>query len=303
MRRPARSLAALASAALALALAGCSTDQPTDDDGRLVLSPPRDGAGHTHAPGEGDVQPIGDGTSDSAGGYRMVDVALPGSADGPGDVTFRILGPDGEPVTEYLEEQTRLLHLYVVRDDLAVFRHLHPTLETDGRDAGTWTARVDLGEPGDYRVLAEFQPAGAGAAVALGADATVPGDWSPAPVAASDDGDDGDGGADDGVVRVVPEAAGEVGPDGRISLLVSDLDGRPLTLGSYLGTFAHLTGFALDDDGFVHVHPYGQPEQTADGTRLVFHTAFDAAGDFRFFVQVRVDGFLRTVPVTIAVTD
>lgn len=303
-RRP-HSLRRASTAAALLALvgvplvAGCSEDEPAADPDRLVLTPAEDGAGHTHAPGESDAQPIGDGTTTAAGGYRMVEMTLPRRADGPGDVTFRILDRAGAPVTDYVEDQTKLLHLYVVSSDYAVFRHLHPTLSEDG----TWTARADLGAPGSYRVLAEFHPSGSDRPVALGAEGEVAGGRSGAagpsarPVSAGAT-------ADDGVVQVAAEGPGAVDPDGRLSLLVTDREGRPLELGSYLGSFAHLTGFLLTDGGgggFVHVHPYGAPELTEDGTRLVFHTSFDTAGRYRFFVQVRVDGLVHTVPVTVEV--
>lgn len=304
VRRP-RSLRGATGATALVALltvplvAGCSEDEPVADPDRLVLTPAEDGAGHTHAPGESDAQPIGDGTTAAAGGYRMVDVTLPRRADGPGDISFRILDRAGAPVTDYVEEQTKLLHLYVVRSDYAVFRHLHPTLAADG----TWTVRADLGAPGSYRVLAEFHPTGSDRPVALGAEGSVAGGGaatsgpSARPVSAGAT-------ADDGVVRVAAEGPGAVDPDGRLSLLVTDREGRPLELGSYLGSFAHLTGFHLAErggGGFVHVHPYGAPELTDDGTRLVFHTSFDTAGSYRFFVQVRVEGLVHTVPVTVEV--
>ncbi|WP_141012762.1 hypothetical protein [Nocardioides sambongensis] len=230
---------------------------------------------------------------------------MPTRTDGPGEVSFRILDRTGEPVTDYTEEQTKLLHLYVVRDDLAVFRHLHPVQDAEG----TWRVRADLGSPGDYRVLAEFVPTEAGRPVALGADATVPGRPRTFP---ADDGEPGTG--DDGVVRATVEGSAEVGDDGRLRILISDLSGAPLQLGSYLGTSAHLTGFPLEgtvtggtgtggtgEGGFVHVHPYGEPETVEDGTRLTFHTTFSAPGAYRFFVQTRVEGFLHTVPVVVEV--
>ena len=55
-------------------------------------------------------------------------------------------------MTEYLVEQTKDLHLNVVRADLGVLRHLHPTMADDG----TWTAPVSLPGVGAYRVIAEF---------------------------------------------------------------------------------------------------------------------------------------------------
>lgn len=145
-------VAAGAAALLALApvLAGCgSDDTPSTDGDRIVLTPAKDGGKGVTPIGN----PIGDGTTAQVRGYRMADVRLP-AADGPGEVSFRILDRSGRPLTTYTEEQTKLLHLYVVRDDLAEFRHLHPVLGDDG----TWRGQVDLGAPGRWRVVAELIP-------------------------------------------------------------------------------------------------------------------------------------------------
>lgn len=281
--------AVAAALAACLLLAGCSDDEPKRDDDVIVLSPPSSGAnGHTHGPGAEAETVVGDGTSPSAGGYSLVDVHLPRTSGRPGDLTFRVEDRQGRPVREYVEEQTKLLHLYVVRSDLEDFRHLHPVL---GRD-GTWTARVALGGPGPYRVLAEFTPGRdpEGGHVVLGRTARLPGLFQPVPPA-------GGPVADDGVVRVAVDEPVESGPDGRMRITVDDGNGREVALGTYLGSYAHVTGFDVDTGAFVHVHPYGEPETTDDRTRLTFHTSFDP-GRYRFFVQVRVDGFLHTVPVT-----
>lgn len=290
------SAAGAAAALLALSvLAGCSAE-PTGDADRIVLNPvmgPGAGADHTHAPGQEHAATvsIGDGTTARAGGYRMADVTLP-AVGRPGDVTFRILDGSGAAVTEYVEEQTKLLHLYVVREDLGGFRHLHPTLDDDG----TWRARADLATGGRWRVVAEFTPGGSAAPILLGATLDVAGKDEPADVPRRTDAMTGD----DGVVRVRLLDAGEVSANGRLRLAVTTLDDESLTLGSYLGAAAHLTGFALpvDDGSVVHVHPYGAPEVTDAGTVLTFHTTFTEPGAYRMFVQVRVDGLLHQVAVT-----
>lgn len=295
MRRR-RIASATAGLALVAALGACSEDEPASGDpDRVVLSPPSEGADHTHAPGQehGADGPVGDGTTPAAGGYRMTDVRLP-SRDGPGEVAFRIVDEAGAPLTEYVEEQTKLLHLYVVRADLSAFRHLHPELDDDG----TWRTRADLGSPGTWRVVAEFTPAGAERQVLLGSSVRVPGRGETVAVPRGEGADVGD----DGVVRV--RVAGDAAPggDGRLQLVVSTLDDEPLPLGSYLGAAAHLTGFALEGGQVVHLHPYGAPEQSEDGTVLTFHTTFTEPGDYRLFLQVRVEGLLHTVPVTVSVS-
>ena len=155
-------------------------------------------------------------------------------------------------------EQTKRLHLYVVRNDLQDFRHLHPVLGKDG----TWRTRVALAGPGSYRVLTEFTPGtdADNGHLVLGRNEVLPGSWQAV---------EPNGGpvANDGVVRVAVDDPIASGPDGRMRITVDDGSG-PVTLGSYLGSYAHVTGFHIKTGAFVHVHPYGEPETTDDGTRL-----------------------------------
>lgn len=277
-----RTTLAAAVAALLLA-AGCSSDPdpsvPTDPD-RVVLSPPDpDAPAHTHE------TVIGDGTTADAGGFSLTALTFPERV-GLGELSFRIEDSSGAPVTDYVEEQTKLLHLYVVRDDLQDFRHLHPTLADDG----TWTAAVDLADPGRYRVITEFVPADdpGGSHVVLAQRALVAGDWTPSEV-------DDASTASDGLVTIAAPESLPVGVDESMTLTVSDGQGGVLNLGTYLGSYAHLTGFDVETGAFVHAHPLGAPTVTDDGSDLQFHTAFATPGRYRFFVQVRVDGFVHTV--------
>lgn len=283
MTSPRRTTAGLAACALALGLAACSSEQEPKDDDRIVLTPAADGIQTTRTP-------AGDGTQPSVAGFTMGAVRLPG-ADRPGEVSFRITDRTGAPLRDYLPEQTKLLHLYVVRDDLAQFRHVHPELGADG----TWRGRVDLGSGGRWRVVAEFIPKSGDRPVVLGTVLRVPGTQTPATVEDAES-------ADDGIVRVRLLDQGRTGSNGRLRIAVSTPDGKPLQLGSYLGATAHLTGFAVGTRGFVHVHPLGAPEVEEDGTVLTFHTAFTQPGAYRMFVQVRVDGMLHQLAVTTDVT-
>lgn len=278
MNRTAAAL--LTTAALLLSLGACSSEEPSKD-GPLVLSPAADGGQATRAP-------AGDGTRATADGYAMTGVHLP-AVSRPGEVSFRIVDRSGKPVTTYQPEQTKRLHLYVVRDDLAQLRHVHPELGGDG----TWRGRVDLGNPGRWRVVAEFIPQRSERPVVLGTAVDVPASRRAGAVP-----DVARTAADDGLVRARLLGDGEVGANGKLRLAVTTSQGDPVQLGSYLGATAHLTGFAIGTRGFVHVHPLGEPEETKDGTVLTFHTTFDRAGDYRLFVQVRVDGLLHQLAVT-----
>ena len=287
MRPTSHLIAALAlGVGVSIGLAGCTGDPPVDD-GRQVLSPAADGATHTH------TTLVGDGTTADAGGYRIADLRFPTESRTPSDLSFRILDSRGAPVTDYVEEQTKLLHLYVVRDDLSDFRHLHPVLGDDG----TWTARVDLTDPGRYRVVAEFVPSADpdGNHVVLGERAIVEGASPPVETAPTRTGTDG-------LVTVEAPETLPGGSDTQFSLTVSDGDDGVLNLGTYLGSYAHLTGFDTATGAFVHAHPLGAPTVTDEGSELTFHTALGTPGTYRFFVQVRVDGFVHTVPLTTTVS-
>ncbi len=244
-------------------------------------------ATHSHAGGAIISLPVGDGTESVKVGYELVDVSLPERAGTTGDVQFRIETFRGEPLTAYLEELTKDLHLYVVRDDLAVFRHLHPTMADDG----TWTAPVSLPATGSYRVIAEFvaeDAGGNGDHVILGEtlEVTQGADADPAPA--------------DTALQVEVTEPPTVSANGRMALSVRDAEDRPVLLGTYLGTFGHVTGFHRETGAMVHLHPLSAPDVTEAGSSLDFHTEIEDAGDYRLFVQVRVDGFLHTVPVDVA---
>ena len=274
-----RSAAGLASAAVlgALLLAGCSAD-----DGQVE-------SGHTHAPGQGHTSlAVGDGTRVSEVGYSLAGLQVREQPDGIGELRFRIEDYDGDPVTDYVEELTKELHLYVVNDDLTVFRHLHPTRAEDG----TWSAPFDVPDAGGYRVVTEFiaeDDGGNGDHVVLGRPLALP------------PGDPGDTVAEDRVVNVTVSEAPATGPNGELRLVVRDADRQPVNLGTYLGAYSHVTGFNEETGAMVHLHPLGPPEITEDGSELTFHAELEQAGDYRLFVQVRVDGFLHTVPVELTV--
>ncbi|MFB9313515.1 hypothetical protein [Nocardioides plantarum] len=271
---------------LAATLTACGGDDPAPPtDGRQVLSPDN-GPPHTH-----DTF-IGDGTTAGAGGYSMAGLRFPKVSREPGDLSFRILDSRGKPVMDYVEEQTKLIHLYLVRDDLTDFRHLHPVLGDDG----TWTARTDLTDPGRYRVVAEFvpdDPRGNPRAshVVLGDEAVVAGKT---PVETEAPGRTNT----DGMVTITAPKTLPAGQDTQFDLVVSDGHKGVLNLGTYLGSYAHLTGFDTATGAFVHAHPLGAPVTTADGSDLTFHTALGTPGTYRFFVQVRVDGFVHTIALT-----
>jgi len=281
---PLRLTLAVTGALLGALLSGCGGDGdgPDRQDGQVE-------AGHTHAPGQGHTSlAVGDGTRASEVGYSLTGVRVRERDGGIGELRFRIEDHRGEPVTEFVEELTKELHLYVVSDDLTVFRHLHPARGDDG----TWRAPFDVPDAGAYRVVTEFiavDEGGNGDHVVLGTELPRPA------------GDPGDTAAEDRAVTVAVSQAPVAGRDGELRLVVRDAAGSPVELGTYLGAYSHVTGFHRESGAMVHLHPLAAPDVTEDGSELTFHAEIPDPGDYRLFAQVRVDGFLHTVPVELTV--
>jgi hypothetical protein len=248
-------------------------------------------ADHGHDHGAVRVSmPVGDGTESHEVGYSLREVRLPGRAAQPGRLSFVVERYDGRPQTRYLEEHTKRMHVYVVRDDLAVFRHVHPEMQPDG----TWTGNLTLPEPGEYRVVAEFvarDEGGDGDHVLLGDRVTVGGRAAPATV----EGGNTDWGVE---ARVLGDIS--AGPDQQLRVRLTGPDGTAPDLGQYLGTSAHLTGFHVDTGQAVHMHPLGAPGVQPGSTELLFHAELPRPGEYVLFLQVRIDDFLHTLRLPVA---
>ncbi|RNL61278.1 hypothetical protein EFK50_18110 [Nocardioides marmoriginsengisoli] len=273
-----RLLPALLAAAIALGAAGCGGDPAPAAD-----------APHTHT-----ALAAGDGTRASYVGYTLADVRFPARPGVPGTLSFQIQDDRKQPVTDFLVELTKEMHVYVVSTDLSVFRHVHPEKAADG----TWTGNLTVPRPGRYRVVVEFtarDEGGNGDQVVLGVERTLgtPGKDVPAPPATTETTVDG--------TTVTITKPPTVGYEHQMELGISR-DGEPAALGTYLGVYAHVSAFNLATGALVHMHPLGSPETRDGRSDLTFHTGFRVPGDYRMFVQTRLSGVVRTIPMTITVT-
>ena len=91
---------------------------------------------HAEAPHRQDLP---GGLQSTQDGYTLDLADSITAADKNVPLQFRILDSSGAPVTQYVESHEKLLHLIVVRNDLAAFQHVHPVLDGDG----TWRVPLD----------------------------------------------------------------------------------------------------------------------------------------------------------------
>ncbi|UED85167.1 hypothetical protein [Streptomyces profundus] len=247
-----------------------------------------EGAGERGAPG---------GLQISERGYTLAPDQAPLPAGERTDFTFRILGPDGAPLTDYEEAHDKELHLIVVRRDLSGFQHVHPELSADG----TWSVPLTFEQAGEHRVFADFTPADDPAGgLTLGADVAVTGPYEPRALPAAERTASVDG------YSVTLGGEIEAGAESELTLTVADENGEPVTdLEPYLGAYGHLVALRAGDLGYLHVHPQGEPGDgvTPAGPGITFHTEVPSAGTYRLYLDFQHRGEVRTAEFTVRVGD
>jgi hypothetical protein len=293
--RPAlRRLALLGVAAVAIAGGGAALARGDSAPAPAAACPADSvptGGGHAHQHSYPHQPDPAAGLAAAEDGFRLdLDrTALDGGAENP--VVLRLSAGAGVARLERTGDVP--MHVYLVRDDLGSYQHVHPELTAD---CG-WRVTVRPPGPGGYRLFAEFRPAGRAPDapdVVLSRPLAVPGPAAraalppPAPTAAA------------GPYAVTLGGYATAGGESLLTFTVTR-DGRPVrTLSPYLGELAHVSVFRADGLRFNHAHPL-QPAVEGGGPRLTTPLLFPGAGTYRVFVQFVADGAVRTAALTVPV--
>lgn len=242
----------------------------------------------------------GDGLSKTVDGYSLTNLTFPTKAGQAGTMTFVIDGPQGKPQTDFTLQQTKLLHLYVVRQDLTQFQHIHPTLDMK---TGLWSVPVTFAEPGPYHVVIEFEALKSdgyfdyriiGTDLKVGGGSYQPVPFAPVAGTASVDG-----------YQVALDPTAKVhGPDLHVRITKNGADVTDLQ--PYLESFAHVTGFRSGDLKAVHIHPNENPAKNDPnahgGPSLTLASLFTVPGTYRMFIEFQTDGAVHRVPIDVNVS-
>jgi hypothetical protein len=269
-----------AAAGLAVAVGPIDTSNGSDHE--------QGGADHE----QGGPRPHVPGISIDSDGFRIVPAATSLTADIATTYSFRIVDADGDTVTDFDVTHERKLHLIVVSRNFVDYHHLHPTQDTDG----VWSADVPALRAGSYRVFADTRPTGADG-ITLGTDLAV-----------------GNGFNDTDATIAMPAgettvtiAGYEVGLTGTPTVGESTLtfsvvrDGEPIVPDPYLGASGHLVALRAGDMAFLHVHPLGDATPQQPGIR--FAAQLPTPGTYRLFLDVSIDGTVRTAAFTVEVPE
>ena len=262
-----------------------------EDHGHDAETPPSGGshatAGNHGTTEEQTAAPTGLSATDQ--GYRLVLDADTAVASASAVLRFRVLDPSGRALTAYTTRHEKQLHLIVVRRDLTGYQHVHPTLAADG----SWATTVDLHRPGQWRVLADFDPAGDIPPLVLGTDLAVPGNYSPVAVADGDDSVTVDGYSVRRTGNLSPTAANPV------AFTVARTDGAPVDLQPYLGADGHLVVLRAGDLAYAHAHPVTAASDMGAGAQgMAFSVETPGAGAYRLFFEFDDAGRVHTATFT-----
>ena len=203
-------------------------------------------------------------------------------------LTLRALDPvTGASAKRFQIVHEKLIHLFVVSENLKFFAHIHPVLQTDG----SFVQEVRLPYGGMYRLLADFYPSGSVPQLAVGtifvAGRSAPAHLSPA-LAPCKSANLTAG------LRLDPEQP-LAGLETTLFFSLNPSAG----LQPYLGAWAHMLAASEDLIDLLHLHPI-----SADGkSHMQFNIIFPRAGLYRVWTQVQREDVVNTLVFNIPVKD
>ena len=274
-------------------------------------------------------------------GSAFIDVSIRDSSWVHRGDTAWINRRDVSAWTPLVEDHGKIMHMFMIRDDLGAFAHLHPST----RDSVMFSSALPPMPAGKYRVFADIVHesgfthtltstvdvgAASGDRTAVGSPddswfTGSPGESKTAQL--------------DSVGTIEWNSSGVItaGSPASLKFTVRKSDGSPALLEPYMGMPAHAVVARSDGSVFVHLHPMGtvsmaskmafemrEPGDTIRGklgARLAeaemssmshapvtvgevsFPYAFPKAGDYSVWVQVKLEGQIRTAAFDAQVVD
>jgi hypothetical protein len=219
-----------------------------------------------------------------------------------------------------MPDHGKLMHMFMVREDLGAFAHLHPVARS--ADASDFDTALPPVGPGRYRVYGDIVHE-SGYAQTLVSRVEVTGDAATSVTDPDDSFFVGAAGADLGDGTQLVWTKGEdpivAGEEVVLAIAVNDATGAVAVVEPYMGMAAHVIVSSRDHNVFAHLHPSGSISMAAlqkftNGGEHAVHAdrvegrvevpyAFPQAGPYRMWVQVKRGGEVRTAAFDVDVRE
>ena len=209
------------------------------------------------------------------------------SAGDTATLTLRVLNPRTVASVKQFEiVHEKLIHLFVISENLEFFAHIHPTFQPDG----TFQQQVRLPYGGMYRLLADFYPSGSVPQLAVGTIFATGQNPSAhlAPALAPCQSENLTA-----ALHLEPEQP-IAGLETRLFFTLNPSTG----LQPYLGAWAHMLAASADLIDLLHIHPF-----LADGKSptMQFNVIFPRTGLYRIWTQFQRENTVNTTVFTVPV--
>ncbi len=204
------------------------------------------------------------------------------------DLAVRIAASfERREVTAFDVQHEKLMHVFVVREDLAFFAHEHPELVGPGQ----FRLSYRFPAPGRYRIFADVAPKDAGAQM-LSAVVSVGGDPPAAPVAPP--------AAETLAAIALPEQGVRSGRTFTAVVTLTDRQGVPVNdLEPWLGAMGHLLLVNRDGETFAHAHPDDREPGIGEDGRIPFLVRLPRPGPYKGWLQFRRHDRIETIEIAI----
>lgn len=198
---------------------------------------------------------------------------------------LRVLDPDSNRSVRHFEiVHEKLMHFFLVSENLEYFLHDHPVPQDDG----SFRLKVKLPYGGMYRLLADFYPAGSVPQLAVStvfvAGHSEPAKLSPSLAPAQSVNLTA-------ALRLEPEQP-LAGLETKLFFTLDPSNG----LEKYLGAWGHMLAASADLIDLLHLHPF-----LITGGVIQFNLIFPREGLYRVWTQFQRSGVVNTVVFTIPV--
>jgi hypothetical protein len=203
-------------------------------------------------------------------------------------LTFRVIDPATNLTVKRFEiVHEKLMHLFLVSENLEFFAHQHPVLQDDG----SFRLNVRLPYGGMYRMLADFYPSGAVPQLAI---ETLFVSGGPEPKSISPSISSSKAANLTASLRMDPEES-IVGLETKLFYTLDPIEG----LEPYLGVWAHMLVASSDLIDLLHVHPFLKDQSST----IQFNVIFPRSGIYRIWTQFQRKGIVDTTVFTVPVKE